>query len=114
MTHLMLVRDTLECIQFLAAVGGFSNSDVLGSAKGWAGTFKYNEVANRALKKFFEREDTLSLGVCNGCQLFIELGLLHQEDTLKPQLVNNESDRFESRFITMDIPENNSVMIRSL
>src|SRR5690625_1457282 len=114
MTDLMTGRETLEGIQFLAAVGGFSNSDVLGSAKGWAGTFKYNEVANRALKKFFEREDTLSLGVCNGCQLFLELGLLHPEDTLKPKLVNNESGRFESRFISLDIPKNNSVMLTSL
>src|SRR5690625_7942649 len=97
MTDLMTGRETLEGIQFLAAVGGFSNSDVLGSAKGWAGTFKYNEVANRALKKFFEREDTLSLGVCNGCQLFLELGLLHPEDTLKPKLVNNESRSEERR-----------------
>lgn len=114
MTDLMEGRETLKDIQFLAAVGGFSNSDVLGSAKGWAGTFKYNENANRALRNFFKREDTLSLGVCNGCQLFLELGLLHPEDEEKPEMINNESGRFESRFTTVDIPENNSVMLQSL
>lgn len=114
MTDLMEGRETLKDIQFLAAVGGFSNSDVLGSAKGWAGTFKYNENANRALRKFFDREDTLSLGVCNGCQLFLELGLINPEDEEKPKMINNQSGRFESRFTTVDIPENNSVMLQSL
>jgi phosphoribosylformylglycinamidine synthase len=75
MTDLINGRETLEDVQFIGAVGGFSNSDVLGSAKGWAGAFKYNEKANDALMRFFERPDTLSVGICNGCQLFIELGL---------------------------------------
>ena len=66
MTDLISGRETLEDIQFIGAVGGFSNSDVLGSAKGWAGAFKYNEKANKALKNFFKREDTLSVGICNG------------------------------------------------
>lgn len=114
MTDLMEGRETLEDIQFLAAVGGFSNSDVLGSAKGWAGTFKYNKKANQALRNFFDREDTLSLGVCNGCQLFLELGLINPEDDEKPKMVNNESGRFESSFTSVDIPENNSVMLKSL
>lgn len=114
MTDLMEGRENLEGIQFLAAVGGFSNSDVLGSAKGWAGTFKYNKKANQALRIFFDREDTLSLGVCNGCQLFLELGLLHQEDEVKPIVTHNESERFESLFTSVDIPENNSVMLHSL
>ena len=66
MTDLISGRETLEDIQFIGAVGGFSNSDVLGSAKGWAGAFKYNEKAQVALKKFFDRTDTLSIGICNG------------------------------------------------
>lgn len=114
MTDLMEGRENLEDIQFLAAVGGFSNSDVLGSAKGWAGTFKYNKKANKALRNFFKREDTLSLGVCNGCQLFLELGLLHLDDHKKPKVTHNKSGRFESGFITIDIPENNSIMLKSL
>ena len=73
MTDLISGRENLEDIQFLGAVGGFSNSDVLGSAKGWAGAIKYNEKANKAIQNFFNREDTLSVGICNGCQLFMEL-----------------------------------------
>ena len=79
MTDLISGRETLEDIQFIGAVGGFSNSDVLGSAKGWAGAFKYNEKAQLALKKFFDRPDTLSIGICNGCQLWMELDLINPE-----------------------------------
>ncbi|HKL36084.1 MAG TPA: phosphoribosylformylglycinamidine synthase, partial [Salegentibacter sp.] len=79
MTDLISGRETLEDIRFIAAVGGFSNSDVLGSAKGWAGAFLYNEKAKTALDNFFSKKDTLSLGVCNGCQLFVELGLINPE-----------------------------------
>src|SRR5690606_25923566 len=65
MTDLVEGRETLEDIKMIVAVGGFSNSDVLGSSKGWAGSFLYNEKANKALKDFFAKDDTLSLGVCN-------------------------------------------------
>ena len=114
MTDLISGRETLEDIKFIAAVGGFSNSDVLGSAKGWAGAFLYNEKANKALKNFFAKDDTLSLGVCNGCQLFVELGLLTPEDTEKPKMLHNESGKFECSFTSVTIQENNSVMLSSL
>ncbi|NJW52789.1 phosphoribosylformylglycinamidine synthase [Salinimicrobium oceani] len=114
MTDLISGRETLEDIQFIAAVGGFSNSDVLGSAKGWAGAFLYNEKAKAALDNFFAREDTLSLGVCNGCQLFIELGLLHADHEDKPRMLHNESHKFECNFTSMEIAENKSVMMHSL
>ncbi|MDX1461961.1 MAG: phosphoribosylformylglycinamidine synthase [Marinirhabdus sp.] len=114
MTDLISGRETLEDIQFIAAVGGFSNSDVLGSAKGWAGAFLYNEKANKALKNFFDREDTLSLGVCNGCQLFIELGLLTQDYADKPKMLHNDTGKFECNFTSVTIEENNSVMLSSL
>ncbi|WP_340076895.1 phosphoribosylformylglycinamidine synthase [Leptobacterium sp. I13] len=114
MTDLISGRETLEDIQFIAAVGGFSNSDVLGSAKGWAGAFLYNEKANTALKNFFDREDTLSLGVCNGCQLFIELGLINPDHKEKPKMLHNESRKFECIFTSVDIQENSSVMLSSL
>ncbi|SDS48038.1 phosphoribosylformylglycinamidine synthase [Gillisia sp. Hel1_33_143] len=114
MTDLISGRETLEDIKFIAAVGGFSNSDVLGSAKGWAGAFLYNDKAKNALDKFFAREDTLSLGVCNGCQLFIELGLINPEDTQKPKMLHNESHKFECNFTSVEIQENNSVMLSSL
>ena len=114
MTDLISGRETLEDIKFIAAVGGFSNSDVLGSAKGWAGAFLYNEKANTALKNFFHKDDTLSLGVCNGCQLFIELGLLNPNDKEKPKMLHNDSGKFECNFTSVTIQENNSVMLSSL
>lgn len=114
MTDLISGRETLEGIKFIAAVGGFSNSDVLGSAKGWAGAFLYNQKANTALQNFFHKDDTLSLGVCNGCQLFIELGLLNPEDTEKPKMLHNDSGKFECNFTSVTIQENNSVMLSSL
>ncbi len=114
MTDLISGRETLEDIQFIAAVGGFSNSDVLGSAKGWAGAFLYNEKAKAALDNFFARENTLSLGVCNGCQLFMELGLLHPDHKEKPKMLHNESHKFECNFTSMEIAENDSVMMHSL
>ncbi len=114
MTDLITGRETLEDIQFIAAVGGFSNSDVLGSAKGWAGAFLYNEKAQEALDKFFARKDTLSLGVCNGCQLFIELGLINPDHEQKPKMLHNESHKFECNFTSVEIQENNSVMLSTL
>jgi phosphoribosylformylglycinamidine synthase len=103
MTDLISGRETLEDIQFIVAVGGFSNSDVLGSAKGWAGAFLYNEKANKALKDFFAREDTLSLGVCNGCQLFVELGLINPVHEEKPKMLHNDSKKFECNFTSVAI-----------
>ena len=95
-------------------VGGFSNSDVLGSAKGWAGAFLYNEKARRSLENFYAREDTLSLGVCNGCQLMVELGLITPTHDEKPNMRYNDSHKFESAFVNVEIPENQTVMLGSL
>jgi|TARA_B110000259_G_scaffold62294_1_gene73744 phosphoribosylformylglycinamidine synthase len=114
MTDLISGREDLTGIQMIAAVGGFSNSDVLGSAKGWAGAFLYNEKANKALKDFFAREDTLSLGVCNGCQLFVELGLINPDHEEKPKMLHNDSQKFECNFTSVKIQTNNSVMLGSL
>jgi phosphoribosylformylglycinamidine synthase len=112
MTDLISGKEDLSDIKFLVAVGGFSNSDVLGSAKGWAGSFIYNEKANSSLKNFYKRDDTLSLGVCNGCQLFIELGLLHPNDEIKPKMDFNESNKFECIFTSVKIANNNSIMFK--
>ncbi|NNE77935.1 MAG: phosphoribosylformylglycinamidine synthase, partial [Pricia sp.] len=114
MTDLISGRETLEDIQFIGAVGGFSNSDVLGSAKGWAGAFKYNEKANTALKKFFARPDTLSVGICNGCQLFMELDLINPEHEIHGKLTYNDSHKHESNFTSVKIQKNNSVMLSNL
>ena len=107
-------RETLDDINMIVYCGGFSNSDVLGSAKGWAGGFLWNEKAKAALDRFYNRPDTLSLGICNGCQLMIELGLLTPDHEQKPKMRHNDSHKFESQFIGLTIPENNSVMFGSL
>ena len=114
MTDLISGRETLEDIQFIGAVGGFSNSDVLGSAKGWAGAFLYNEKAKKALKSFFDREDTLSVGICNGCQLWMELELINPEHEIHGKMTYNDSKKHESAFTSVKIQENNSVMLSSL
>jgi phosphoribosylformylglycinamidine synthase len=114
MTDLISGRETLEDIQFIGAVGGFSNSDVLGSAKGWAGAFKYNEKANKALKDFFARPDTLSVGICNGCQLFMELDLINPEHETHGRMTYNDSHKHESNFTSVKIEKNNSVMLSNM
>ncbi len=114
MTDLIEGRETLEDINLIVFVGGFSNSDVLGSAKGWAGAFKYNDKARIALDNFFRRPDTLSLGVCNGCQLSVELGLIYPEHEHMPKMLHNESHKFESAFVNVEIVENNSVMLKTM
>jgi phosphoribosylformylglycinamidine synthase len=114
MTDLISGRETLEDVNMIVFVGGFSNSDVLGSAKGWAGAFIYNERAKAALDNFYARPDTLSLGVCNGCQLMVELGLIYPEHDQKPAMHHNTSGKFESAFLNVDIPENSSVMLGSM
>ena len=114
MTDLISGRETLEEINMIVFVGGFSNSDVLGSAKGWAGAFLYNKKAKTALDNFYKRKDTLSLGICNGCQLMVELGLIYPEHEEKPKMLHNASNKFESGFINVDILKNNSVMLNSM
>ena len=114
MTDLISGRENLEDIKFLGAVGGFSNSDVLGSAKGWAGSFKYNEKAKKALVNFFNREDTLSIGICNGCQLFMELDLIYPEHENHGKMTYNDSKKHESIFTSVNIKKNNSIMLSSL
>ncbi len=114
MTDLISGRETLEDIQFIGAVGGFSNSDVLGSAKGWAGAFLYNEKAKTALNNFFKRKDTLSIGICNGCQLFMELDLINPEHDVHGKMHHNNSGKHESAFTSVTVQKNNSVMLSTL
>ena len=114
MTDLISGLENLEDIQFLGAVGGFSNSDVLGSAKGWAGAIKYNEKANTVINNFFDREDTLSVGICNGCQLWMELDLINPDHEVHGKMTYNDSGKHESSFTSVKIQKNNSVMLSSL
>lgn len=114
LTDLASGRETLDDVNLIVFCGGFSNSDVLGSAKGWAAGILFNEKAKAAIDRFYARKDTLSLGICNGCQLMAELELLYPEHEKKHKMVHNDSHKFESNFITLDIPKNHSVMFGSL
>jgi len=114
LTDLASGRETLEDVNFIVFCGGFSNSDVLGSAKGWAAGILYNEKAKKAIDNFYARKDTLSLGICNGCQLMAELELQYPEHEKKHKMLHNDSHKFESEFISLEIPKNNSVMLASL
>ena len=114
MTDLIEGRENLEDIDLLVAVGGFSNSDVLGSAKGWAGAFKYNQKAKSAIENFFQRPDTLSLGVCNGCQLFIELGLITPNHKKQPKMLHNDSGKFECIFTAVTIETSKAIILNGL
>lgn len=114
MTDLISGRIDFSDFRFLGAVGGFSNSDVLGSAKGWAGAFRYNERANKALTDFFKREDTLSVGICNGCQLFMELDVIYPDKGKGARMLHNDSHKHESIFTSVEIKSNHSVMMQNM
>lgn len=113
-TDLMSGRETLEDVNMIVFVGGFSNSDVLGSAKGWAGALLYSDNAKRALDSFYEREDTLSIGVCNGCQLMVELNLICPEHGERVKMLHNDSHKLESGFLMVDVLKSSSVVLKSL
>ncbi len=114
MTDLVSGRETLDDVHMIVFCGGFSNSDVLGSAKGWAGAFLYNPKAKEALDRFYAREDTLSLGVCNGCQLMVELNLINPQHKERARMLHNDSHKFESAFVGVTVPTNRSVLFGSL
>ena len=109
-------RESLEDIKFIVFCGGFSNSDVLGSARGWAAVFQYNTTAQKILQNYYQRKDTLSLGICNGCQLMAQLHLLYPdlEENLQPQMQINASNIFESRFLSVDIFSSPSILLQGL
>lgn len=114
MTDLISGRETLEDVSFVAFPGGFSNSDVFGAARGWVSSFIYSEKAMKALDNFMAREDTMSIGICNGCQLMVELEYAKSEDRESPRLLKNDSEKFECAFVDVDIPESSSIMLQSL
>lgn len=113
-TDLVSGKETLEGVNMIVFIGGFSNSDVFGSAKGWAGALKYNELARKSIERFYQRTDTLSLGVCNGCQLMVALGLVYPEHAEKPEMLHNDSHKLESNFITVDILPSESIILKTL
>jgi phosphoribosylformylglycinamidine synthase len=117
MSDLLAGRIELAEFRGVAFVGGFSYADVLDSAKGWAGVIRFNEALWRQFQDFYDRPDTFSLGVCNGCQLHALLGWvpwLGIADDLQPRFIQNGSGRFESRFATVRIQESPAVMLQGM
>jgi len=115
MSDIIDSRETLEDVNLIVFPGGFSNSDVLGAARGWAGVFKYNVQAKKVLSAYLERSNTLTLGVCNGCQLLVGLDLIYPEHAEKMQMHQNESAKFESNFLGVRVAEEtNSVFLKAL
>lgn len=113
-TDLISGKEDLNDVNMIVFVGGFSNSDVLGSAKGWAGALLFNEKARKAIENFYSRPDTMSLGVCNGCQLMTELHLIYPEHEEHIKMLHNDSHKFESAFINVEILCSNSIMLSTL
>jgi phosphoribosylformylglycinamidine synthase len=118
MSDLLAGRVVLdERFRGLAAVGGFSYADVLDSAKGWAGTIRFHPELRRQFDAFRDREDTFTLGVCNGCQLLALLGWVPWtglEDAAQPRFIHNASGRFESRFATVRIERSPSLFFAGM
>lgn len=107
---------TLEGFRGIVFVGGFSYGDVLDSAKGWAGVIKFNKAVFDQFQAFRSRKDTFSLGVCNGCQLMALLGWVPSTGDLpadrQPRLLHNDSGKFESRFLSVQIQKSPAVMFK--
>jgi phosphoribosylformylglycinamidine synthase len=117
MTDLLAGDITLDRFSGIAFVGGFSYADVLDSAKGWAGVIRFNEHLYEQFQSFYERSNTFTLGVCNGCQLMALLGWIPWRgisDKHQPRFIQNKSGRFESRFSTVHILPSPSVMLKGM
>jgi phosphoribosylformylglycinamidine synthase len=117
MTDLMEGNFDLDDANGVVFVGGFSYADVLDSAKGWAGSIRFNDELREKFQRFRRRPNTFSLGVCNGCQLMALLGWVPWEsipDDKQPRFIRNGSGRFESRFVAVSIAESPSVMLRGM
>ncbi len=117
MTDLLNGRIVLDDFRGLAAVGGFSYADVPESAKGWAATILFNERLKSMFNAFYDRPDTFSLGVCNGCQLFGLLGWVPWQGLAaraQPRFIHNSSGRFESRWVTVKVVESPAMMLAGM
>ena len=117
MSDLLEGKVDLDQFRGLAAVGGFSYADVPESAKGWASTIMFNEKLKAMFDKFYNRPDTFSLGVCNGCQLFALIGWVPWQGILpqwQPRFVHNESGKFESRWSTVKIYKSPAIMLSGM
>ena len=99
----------LNDFQGLAACGGFSYGDVLGAGRGWANSILFNEKVRDSFQKFFERDNTIALGVCNGCQMMSHIKEIIPGTDLWPTFIKNESEQFEARFLSVEVKKNNSL-----
>ncbi|MBN2646903.1 MAG: phosphoribosylformylglycinamidine synthase [Thiotrichales bacterium] len=98
----------------LVACGGFSYGDVLGAGRGWANSILFNETARSTFESFFKREDTFSLGVCNGCQMLSNLKEIIPGAENWPAFVRNTSEQFEARFVQVQIEESPSILLKGM
>jgi phosphoribosylformylglycinamidine synthase len=114
MTDILSGRFSLADFRGLAACGGFSYGDVLGAGEGWAKSILFNEKAREEFKAFFEREDTFSLGVCNGCQMLSNLRELIPGTQHWPHFVQNRSERYEGRLVSVKIEKSPSVLFAGM
>lgn len=116
LTDIEAGRITLRNFRIVVIPGGFSYKDVLGSAKGFAGVIKFNAKVMQEFNEFFARPDTLSLGICNGCQLMVILGIVpwKMPEIFQPALVRNVSEKFESRFVSVRIFPSPSIMLKGM
>jgi len=117
MTDLLEKRISLDDFQGIAFVGGFSFADVLDAGKGWAGVIRFNSALAKQFERFYQRSDTFSLGVCNGCQLMVLLGWVPWADIPaeeQPRFIANRSGRFESRFITVQVEPSPAIMLKNM
>ena len=117
MTDLLEEHISLDGFRGLAAVGGFSYADVPESAKGWAATIRFNDRLHKMFTHFYNRPDTFSLGVCNGCQLFGLLGWVPwqgMDPEKQPRFIQNTSGRFESRWATVKVLDSKAIMLQGM
>ena len=117
MTDLLEERITLDQFRGIVFVGGFSYADVLDASKGWAAIIRFNPKLQKMFQRFFNRPDTFSLGICNGCQLMALLGVLPWQgipETKQPRFIQNTSQRFESHWGTVRISESPSIMLKGM
>lgn len=114
MSDILTGQTVLDAYQGLVACGGFSYGDVLGAGEGWAKSILFNAQAREQFEQFFQRKDTFSLGVCNGCQMLSNLRDLIPGAELWPRFVRNESDRFEARFSLVEVQKSPSLFFSEM
>ncbi|MBP9722496.1 MAG: phosphoribosylformylglycinamidine synthase [Gammaproteobacteria bacterium] len=114
MNDILLEHQSLDSFNFLAVCGGFSYGDVLGAGRGWAARILYNQFALEEFTKFFNRKDTLTLGVCNGCQMLSQLKSIIPSADHWPGFEHNDSRQFEARLVTVKISDSSSVLFKDM